>query len=87
MNVEFLKDEKEEVKVKLIGEDKALGALVVEKLGEEKDVEFAGCTDEHPTIGNPVITVKGKNCHKHLAEAVESVRKQLKELEKEVEKL
>ncbi len=87
MNVEFLKDEKDEVKVKQVGEDKALGSLVVEKLGEEKDLEFAGCTDEHPTLGNPIITVKGKNAKKHLTEAVESVRKELKELAKEVEKL
>ena len=87
MKLEFLKDEKDEVKVKLVGEDKAVGALVVEKLVENKDVEFAGCTDEHPVLGNPIITVKGKGAKKHLVEAVDEAKKDLKELEKQVEKL
>ena len=87
MKLEYLKDDKDEVKVKLTGEDKAVCALVVEKLAENKDVEFAGCNDDHPILGNPVITVKGKGAKKHLVDAVDEVRKQLKELEKIVEKL
>ncbi len=87
MKLEFLTDEKDEVKVKLLGEDKAICALVVEKLVANKDVEFAGCNDDHPLLGNPVITVKGKGAKKSLAEAVDEVKKDLKELEKQVEKL
>lgn len=87
MKLEFITDEKDEVKVKLVGEDKALGNLVVEKLVENKDVEFAGCVDDHPLLGNPVVTVKGKGAKKHLSEAIEEVKKDLKELEKQVEKL
>ncbi len=87
MKLEFLKEEKDEVKVKLVGEDKAICALVVEKLVGNKDVEFAGCNDDHPLLGNPVITVKGKGAKKHLVEAVDEVKKELKELEKQVEKL
>ena len=87
MKLEFLKDEKDEVKVKLVGEDKAVCGLIVETLSKEKEVEFAGCTDDHPTIGNPVITVKGKNAKKQLVDAIEQVRKELKELQKQVDKL
>lgn len=87
MKLEFLKDEKDEVKVKLVGEDKALGSLVVQKLVENKEVEFAGCTDEHPLLSNPIITIKGKNAKKSLVDAVDEVKKELKELEKQVEKL
>ncbi len=87
MKLEYLKDEKDEIKVKLVGEDKALGALVVEKLAKEKEVDFAGCADEHPMLGNPVITVKGKSAKKKLTEAIEEVKKELKELEKTVSKL
>ena len=87
MKLEFLKDEKDEVKVKLVGEDKAVCALVVEKLAGEKEVEFAGCTDDHPLLGNPVITVKGKGAKKHLNEAIDEVKKDLKELQKQVDKL
>ncbi len=87
MKLEFLKDEKDELKVKLLNEDKALGALVVQKLVENKDVEFAGCTDEHPLLSNPVITIKGKGAKKSLVDAVDEVKKELKELEKQVEKL
>ncbi|MFH1247114.1 MAG: RpoL/Rpb11 RNA polymerase subunit family protein [Candidatus Micrarchaeota archaeon] len=87
MKVEFLKDEKDEVKVKLVGEEKSLGNLIVQKLVENKDVEFAGCDDDHPLLANPVITIKGKNARKSLATAVDEVKKELKDLEKQVEKL
>lgn len=87
MKLEFIKDEKDEVKVKLVGEDKALCSLVVEKLVEIKEIEFAGCVDDHALLGNPVITVKGKGARKNFVEAVDEVKKDLKELEKHVEKL
>ncbi len=87
MKLEFLKDEKDEIKVKLVGEDKALCGLVVEKLANNKDVDFTGCADDHPTTGNPIITVKGKSAKKQLKDAVDEVKDELKELEKAVEKL
>ncbi len=87
MKIEFLKDEKEEVKVKLVTGDKGLCSLVVEKLAANKDIEFAGCADDHPLLGNPVITVNGKSAKKHLIDAVEEVKKELKDAEKAVEKL
>ncbi|MFH0713189.1 MAG: RpoL/Rpb11 RNA polymerase subunit family protein [Candidatus Micrarchaeota archaeon] len=87
MKVEFIKDEKDEIKIKLMGEDKAICALVVEKLAGDKEVEFAGCNDDHPLLGNPVLIVKGKSPKKHLTDAIDEVKKELKDLEKTVEKL
>ncbi len=87
MKLEFLKDEKDEVRVKLVGEDTSIGLLVVEKLAANKTVDFAGCNDDHPLLGNPVIVVKGKGAKKQLIDAVDEVKKELKDLEKAVEKV
>ena len=87
MTIEFVKDEKDYVQVKMIGENRALCALIVQQLSENSDIEFTGCTEDHPLLGNPILTVKGKSPKKNLAEAIEEVKKNITELEKAVDKL
>lgn len=51
----------------------------MEKLLEDKDVEFAASDYDHPTQRNPVIEVRSPSPKKHLLSAISAVEKELKE--------
>jgi len=87
MAIEFIKDEKDYIQVKMVGENRAICALVARQLSENSEVEFAGCSEDHPLLGNPILTVKGKGAKKNLAEAIDEAKKQIAELEKAVASL
>lgn len=79
MEVKILKEEKGELSFELIGGDRSLPQLLVEKLNADKSVEFAACKVEHPLLANPIIvvrTTKGKPS--------EAVIKSLKEIAEEL---
>jgi DNA-directed RNA polymerase subunit L len=75
MEVKILKEGKDELTFELIGADRSLSQLIVEKLNADKGVEFAACKVDHPVLANPVVTLRtGKG------KPVDALVKSLKEI-------
>ncbi len=79
MEVRILVNEKNTLEMELIGADQSLAQLLAEKLGSDKDVEFASYKVEHPIIANPKLIVRTKK-----GEPGKIVLEKLAELKSEV---
>ena|SRR3989338_3390716 len=73
-------EEKDQVQVLMEGFDLGYANLLVEKLLEDKGVDFASADYVHPTQRTPLLKVKGKNVKKSIAEALKEVGKEVKSL-------
>ena len=79
MEVKIIKEDKGEMTFELIGCDRSLPQLLVEKLNSDKAVDFAACKVDHPLLANPIVTVRmGKG------KPADAVVKSLKEIAEEV---
>jgi DNA-directed RNA polymerase subunit L len=84
MDLNILKDEKEELEVE-IG-NLTLAEILRIYLNNDSNVDFAAWKREHPT-NNPILNVKGKNPKKSVKDAVSAISKDLEKVEKEFEKM
>ncbi|MFH0922656.1 MAG: RpoL/Rpb11 RNA polymerase subunit family protein [Candidatus Micrarchaeota archaeon] len=75
-----------EIRILAEGLDQGLANLIVEKLLEDKDVEFAASDYDHPTQRNPVIELRSPSPKKHLLAAISAVEKDLKEFSESISK-
>lgn len=79
MEVKILTNEKNVLEMELKGADQALAQLLAEKLGGEKDVEFASSKVEHPLVGEPKLYVRTKK-----GDPAKLVLEKLEEIKREV---
>ncbi len=79
MEVKILTNEKNVLEMELRGADSALAQLLAEKLGEDKDVEFASSKVEHPLVGEPKLYIRTKK-----GEPAKLVLEKLEEVTQEV---
>ena len=84
MDLNILKDEKEELEVE-IG-NLTLAEILRVYLNNDSNVDFVAWKREHPTK-SPILNVKGKNPKKAIKDAVSVISKDLEKVEKEFEKL
>ena len=77
MNVQIIKEEKDFVEVKLVGEDLGLANMVAQELVSSGAAEFAYAALDHPITTNPVIRVRGKDGQKAIAKAAAACAKKL----------
>ena len=84
MEIEFLKNEKNKIEFKIIGEDHTLCNILRRELWNDKDVDIAAYAIDHPLVSEPVMLVETKKFDpkKALLDAAESLRKQVEELKK-----
>ncbi len=85
MNIEIVKNEKNELEVKL--DNLTVAEILREYLNKDSDVELAAWKREHyerPLLFK--IKTKGKKAKKALDDAVEAVKKDADEIVKEVKK-
>ena len=84
MEVKILVNEKDTLELELNGIDPALGQLLAEKLTANSEVAFAACKLDHPVIGSPKLLVKAKkgDASKLVSEALDEVRKEVKDFQK-----
>ena len=81
VHAKFVLDGKNEAHVQLEGCDLGYANLLVEKLLEDKNVDFAAVDYVHPTQRTPLLKVKGKGgVRKLVADALKEVEKELKKL-------
>ena len=84
--MKILREEKNILEVSM-NEDLGLASLVAEKLNEEKKVEVATASIDHPLKGNAILKVKGDSPKKALASVLKELQKELDVLAKEAVKL
>jgi DNA-directed RNA polymerase subunit L len=82
MEIEIIKNEKNDLKFYLIGERHTLPSLLKSRLLDDKSVEFVSYKLEHPLEDKSVFIVKtkGKSSKKALQDAVKEIQKELKEM-------
>lgn len=84
MEINVLKDEKEELEVELPA--LTLAEILRVYLNKDSDINFAAWKREHPTK-NPVLAIRGKNPKKALKDAINLITKDLDNLEKDFSKM
>lgn len=87
MNV--LRKEKNEIEFEVAGEDSTLPALLVHRLNEFPEVDFAAYRSEHPLVPKPRVFVRVKRGDpvKAIEKAVEAIKKDAGEFRTLVSKL
>ena len=88
MNVEILKEEKDELKLRFDKKDFGLLNMIKDKLNEQKEVLIASFKVEHPDVGQPefLLKTKGKDAKKVWNAAVDDISEEIEKLAKELKK-
>lgn len=89
MEIKVIEQEKNKLKVEIIGETHTLCNVIRSELIENKSVEIAGYHLEHPMVNNPVLFVETEkeDPKKAVLNACSSLKKKTAELRKELTKL
>lgn len=89
MEANVLRKEKTEIEFEIAGEDTTLPELLVHKLNQFSEVEFAAYKMEHPLIPKPRIFVRVKKGDpvKAIEKAVEELKTEIAEFRAQVSKL
>lgn len=90
MDVEIIKYSKEELEFEIKDNDSAVLELLVKRLNEYKETEFAAQKTEHPIISNPRMLLKvrkGNDARKVLLGSIDELRKEFESIKKQVRKL
>lgn len=83
-SIKVLKNEKNELEVKLLGERHSIPAMIRAELLKDKDVSFAAYKLEHPMDQDSLMIVKtkgAKTAKKALSDAIAAVDQKLEELD------
>ena len=86
VKIEILEETDDKLKLKIEDNTTVLN-LVNENLWEQKGVDMAAVTLEHPYLSKPVITIKSKKAKKALADATDKIVEDMKELRRKASKL
>lgn len=71
--MKILEDEKDHMTILLEGIDQGYAHALAEKLLENKEITFASATYDHPTLRNPILTVRGKSLKKEIQKAIQAL--------------
>ncbi len=82
MEVKKLEDKKGKAKFEIKGADHLLVNLLVQKLLESRNVEFATYSRPHPLLEGFVLTVRGKKPEDEVKKAVKEVKKDAASMKK-----
>ncbi len=80
MELKVLEQEKNRLRVELIGESHTMANIITKELWKESDVDVAGYNQDHPQTTNPVLILqtKKKDAKKVLVAAIDSLKKEHK---------
>ncbi len=89
MEIEVLKEEKDELQLTFSETDHGLLNMIKEALWKQAGVEMAAFKLAHPEISRPVflLKTKGKDAKKVWNSAIDSLSEDLEKLDKEIKKL
>ena len=86
VKIEVLEETDDKLKLK-VDDNMTVLSLVNENLWQQKGVDMAAVTVEHPYLSKPVLTVKSKKAKKAVIEATEKIVDDMKELRRKASKL
>ncbi|MBI2508214.1 DNA-directed RNA polymerase subunit L [Candidatus Woesearchaeota archaeon] len=86
MEVQFLIEEKNKVKVEIKGEGHTLCNPLVKELWKDDKVDIAGYSIDHSLVSNPFLTVEGSDAKNSLRKAIERLNKKAKDLDDKFKK-
>ena len=78
--MKIIKDTKNELEIEITGETHTLCNVIRKILMEDKNVESAAYSIDHPIVGQPNLYIKGKDPKKSLKKAAETLNKRCDEL-------
>ncbi|MEK6886928.1 MAG: RpoL/Rpb11 RNA polymerase subunit family protein [Nanoarchaeota archaeon] len=84
MQLEFLKDEKEEAKVRFPNENSIFANAIKDELWLTKGVEIATLDKRHPLVGKPELVIQGKEPRKLMKTAAQNLKKKVEDFEKAI---
>lgn len=84
MKMKIIKESKNELEIEITGESHTICNTLRKTLMEDKDVESAAYTMEHPIIGEPKLYIKAKNPRKSLKKAAKTVKSRCNEIKKQL---
>jgi DNA-directed RNA polymerase subunit L len=84
MELKFLKDDKDGVKIQFEQDQATLAMAVKDELWNTKGVEVAAVDKHHPLVGKPELTVHAKEARKLVKTATLSFKKKVEEFEKAI---
>ncbi len=89
MKINILKNEAKELRIEFDTNDVTIADLIADHLIEEKDVEFAGITKEHPEVGKPILVLKtkSKKAEDILKKTLENIQQSFEDLKDNIEKI
>ena len=89
MKLRVLEEEKNKLKIEVIGETHTLCNVIRNELWGNKSIDVAGYHIEHPMVSSPVLFVKTEkeDPKKALINAASSLKKKISELSKQTDKL
>ena len=87
MEVKFLEDTKEKLKIEIMGEGHTLCNPLVKELWNDKSVEIAGYNIDHSLVSNPILIVQSSNAKSSLKKAIEGLSKKVKQFDDKFKKI
>ena len=87
MEVKFLEDTKEKLKIEIMGEGHTLCNPLVKELWNDKNVEIAGYNIDHSLVSNPILIVQSSNAKSSLKKAIEGLSKKVKQFDDKFKKI
>ena len=87
MKINIIEDEPKSLVLEFEGMDRAFAELIKYELQQNKDVEFASATKEHPELGWPRLIVKAsKSAKAQVLKAIDDAQEEMKELKAQIPK-
>ena len=86
VKVEIIEEKDDKLKIEVY-DNTTLINLINENLWQQKSVDLAAVTIDHPYLSRPVLTIRSKKARKALADATDKIVEDVKELRKKTSKL
>ncbi len=86
MEVQFLVDEKNKVRVEIKGEGHTICNPIVKELWNDDKVDVAGYTIDHSLVSNPILTIESGDAKSSLRKAIERLNKKIKDMDDKFKK-
>ena len=86
MEVQFLIEEKNKVKVEIKGEGHTICNPIVKELWKDDKVDIAGYSIDHSLVSSPLLTVEGNDAKNNLRKAIERLSKKVNDMDEKFKK-
>jgi len=87
MELNIIKEEKDELEFEIVGEDHTLCNWLRKRLWDQKGTEYAAYSIKHPQIASPIFLIKGNKPRKLVLDTISAMKKELVDFNKAIKSL